>query len=115
MRREECGHSLRFVGRWRARANPLPRGGGNAMSHIRLCAVLVLGVLTGTAPAQEKVPAKGDRAVKTVAVLVFDGVELLDFAGPAEVFAVADHGKAFKVVTVAEKAGDVRTSGGVVI
>jgi transcriptional regulator GlxA family with amidase domain len=85
------------------------------MSHIRLCAVLVLGVLAGTTPAQEKAPAREDRAVKTVAVLVFDGVELLDFAGPAEVFAVADRGKAFKVVIVAEKAGEIRTIGGVVI
>ena len=32
----------------------------------------------------------------TVAVLLFNGVELLDFAGPAEVFIVCDHGNAVR-------------------
>jgi putative intracellular protease/amidase/YHS domain-containing protein len=36
-----------------------------------------------------------------VAILLFDGVELLDFAGPGEVFAAALHGRAFDVFTVA--------------
>ncbi len=52
---------------------------------------------------------------RTVAVLLFEGVELLDFAGPAEVFIVADEGRAFRVVTVADRAGPVRTMGGVSI
>jgi len=54
--------------------------------------------------------AKG-AGVKTVAILIFDGVELMDYAGPAEVFIVCDHGKAFRVVTVAEKADLVKTMG----
>ncbi len=33
--------------------------------------------------------------MKTVAILLFEAVELLDFAGPAEVFIVAAEGKAF--------------------
>jgi transcriptional regulator GlxA family with amidase domain len=46
-------------------------------------------------------------------VLLFEGVELLDFTGPAEVFIVAAEGKAFRVVTVAESAKPLRTMGGV--
>jgi transcriptional regulator GlxA family with amidase domain len=72
-----------------------------------LLALVLLGSLSLPAAAVEK---KG--RVRTVAVLIFDGVELLDFAGPAEVFIVAGQGKAFRVVTVAEKKGRVRTMGG---
>jgi transcriptional regulator GlxA family with amidase domain len=49
---------------------------------------------------------------RVVAILLFDGVELLDFTGPAEVFIVAAEGKAFRVVTVAEHREPVRTMGG---
>jgi len=50
-----------------------------------------------------------------VAILVFPGVELLDFTGPAEVFIVAAEGKAFEVCTVAERREPLRTMGGVTI
>ena len=46
-----------------------------------------------------------------VGVLVFEGVELLDFAGPAEVFIVADEGRRFCVSTIAG-GPRVRTMGG---
>lgn len=52
---------------------------------------------------------------KTVAVLVFDEVEVLDFAGPFEVFAVADElsgHAAFNVITVAPQPGTVRARNG---
>jgi transcriptional regulator GlxA family with amidase domain len=49
---------------------------------------------------------------RTVAILLFDGVELLDFTGPAEVFIVAAEGKAFRVVTVAKHREPIRTMGG---
>jgi transcriptional regulator GlxA family with amidase domain len=44
---------------------------------------------------------------KTVAILVHDGVELLDFAGPGEVFAAA----AFKVVLVAAEQTPITSQG----
>ncbi|MFO0865250.1 MAG: nitrilase-related carbon-nitrogen hydrolase [Gemmataceae bacterium] len=53
--------------------------------------------------------------MKTVAVLLFDGVELMDFAGPAEVFIVAAEGKAFRVVTVAESTKTLKTMGGITV
>ena len=49
-----------------------------------------------------------------VGVLIFDGVELLDFTGPAEVFVVAK-GQAFEVYTVAATAKSVRTMGGLIV
>jgi transcriptional regulator GlxA family with amidase domain len=63
--------------------------------------------------AQKQAKEKGK--MKTVAVLLFEGVELMDFAGPAEVFIVAQEGKAFRVVTVAESTKPLKTMGGVTV
>ena len=52
---------------------------------------------------------------KTVAVLIFDGVELLDFAGPAEVFIVASQRAPFRVFTVAPTLKLIKTMGGITI
>jgi transcriptional regulator GlxA family with amidase domain len=55
---------------------------------------------------------------KNIAILLFDDVEVLDFAGPFEVFAVADglRGHAvFNVFTVAENLGTVRARNGLKI
>jgi transcriptional regulator GlxA family with amidase domain len=52
---------------------------------------------------------------RTVAILLFDEVEVLDFAGPFEVFAVTDalnEKKLFDVYTVAESAGVIRACNG---
>ena len=55
---------------------------------------------------------------KNIAILLFDDVEVLDFAGPFEVFAVADElrGHAmFNVFTVAENLGTIRARNGLKI
>lgn len=52
---------------------------------------------------------------RNVAILVFDEVEVLDFAGPFEVFGVTDElngERAFNVFTVAENPGTVHTRHG---
>ncbi|HZV07521.1 MAG TPA: DJ-1/PfpI family protein [Gemmataceae bacterium] len=52
---------------------------------------------------------------RTLAILIFDEVEVLDFCGPFEVFSVANHftdTPAFKVQTVAEKPEPISTRGG---
>jgi transcriptional regulator GlxA family with amidase domain len=77
--------------------------------------LLVSLLLAGPVACSAREKAAPEKGVKTVAILIFDGVELLDFTGPAEVFIVADHGKAFRVVTVAEKADAVRTMGGLLV
>ena len=54
-------------------------------------------------------------ARKNVAILLFEGVELLDFAGPGEVFSRADRGRAFLPYTVAAAAGPVTSQGFVTV
>jgi len=52
---------------------------------------------------------------RTLAILLFDDVEVLDFCGPFEVFSVANrftNPPAFSVLTVAKEAGPVVTRGG---
>src|SRR5262245_56053311 len=81
--------------------------------HWCLFVLGVVSVLGGT--AREERTEHRPRAVKTVAVLLFEGVELMDFAGPAEVFIVAGEGRAFRVVTVAESTKPLKTMGGITI
>jgi transcriptional regulator GlxA family with amidase domain len=52
------------------------------------------------APANQADEPKNTR--RNVAIVVHEGVELLDFAGPGEVFSAADGGRAFRVFTVNE-------------
>jgi transcriptional regulator GlxA family with amidase domain len=52
---------------------------------------------------------------RTVVLLLFDDVEVLDFAGPFEVFTAVDElrqGTAFATCTVAETAGEIRCHNG---
>ncbi len=76
----------------------------------------------GVAPAAPAARvAQGDepRSSRSVGILVYDGAELLDFAGPAEVFSHAgamlrtDGEPALDVFTIAPDAGVVRTQNGV--
>jgi transcriptional regulator GlxA family with amidase domain len=55
------------------------------------------------------------KPTRTLAILIFDEVEVLDFCGPFEVFSVVCHftdPPAFNVLTVAEKAEPILTRGG---
>ncbi|HKV09023.1 MAG TPA: DJ-1/PfpI family protein [Thermoanaerobaculia bacterium] len=74
------------------------------MRPFRLLAVLVLALLPG-APlcAQHMMPGG-----PTVAILVFEGVQIIDFTGPYEVFGQAG----FSTITVAPSAGPIHTSMG---
>jgi transcriptional regulator GlxA family with amidase domain len=52
---------------------------------------------------------------RTLAILLFDDVEVLDFCGPFEVFSVANYfgeTPAFRVLTVAQKSGPVLAKNG---
>jgi transcriptional regulator GlxA family with amidase domain len=66
-----------------------------------LAALLVLVV--SRADASGLAPAPSSPAKRNVAIVLYEGVELLDFAGPGEVFAAAAVGgePAFRVYTVA--------------
>jgi transcriptional regulator GlxA family with amidase domain len=61
-------------------------------------------------------------AVRTVGILLFDDVEVLDFAGPFEVFSAArpagetsDELRLFQVVTIAEEPRTARCRGGLLV
>src|SRR5690348_13143943 len=67
-------------------------------------------------------PQPAPRPARRVGILLFDDVEVLDFAGPFEVFATARRdGEAgtdaplFEVVTIAEEARLVRCTGGLLV
>src|SRR5262245_58870400 len=72
---------------------------------LRSAAILLFAL---AAAAQAPVPDHG--RTRSVAVLVFEGVELLDFAGPVETLTVAGaFERPFRVFTVAPAAGPIRT------
>jgi transcriptional regulator GlxA family with amidase domain len=60
---------------------------------------------------------------KCVGIVLFDDVEVLDFCGPFEVFSVTrlneekrrDDASPFEVLLVAEKAGPITTTGGMIV
>jgi len=58
--------------------------------------------------AQQASEGSGPRKV---ALVVYEGVELLDFAGPGEVFAAADRGRAFDVFTVGPSREPITSQG----
>jgi len=72
------------------------------MRRLSLLLVLLAGAVV--ALAQDR---------RNVAILVWPGAELLDFAGPAEVFSAAGQHRLFRVYTVAESKAVVRCQGGV--
>lgn len=74
------------------------------------------GVSTTSTVAQNPPGPKlrdGKPRPRNLAILIFDGVEIIDYTGPYEVFDyVRWNGPAFKIYTVAEKAGPIVTVGG---
>lgn len=74
------------------------------MRRLRLLAVGLLGAATLAAAER-----------RNVAVLVWPGVELLDFTGPCEVFSAAGHHQLFHVFLVGLDAKPVRTQNGVTV
>jgi transcriptional regulator GlxA family with amidase domain len=63
-----------------------------------------------------------DPRLRTVGILIFDEVEVLDFCGPFEVFSIArqpgatgDDGRLFRVLTIAERPDVVSCRGGLLV
>src|SRR5262245_50421993 len=84
--------------------SPSIPGGPMKLSTLSICAIVAVTLTSATFSRSEPPPAKQRR---NVAIFIHEGVELLDFAGPAEVFAAADRGRAFNVYTVAATEGDI--------
>lgn len=82
---------------------------------------LSLSLAACAAPGESLLASSGRVAAppapRTVAILLYEGVELLDFAGPGEVFSAAHgpNGHAFRVTTVAAEAGPLRSQGFVTV
>jgi transcriptional regulator GlxA family with amidase domain len=76
---------------------------------VRVAAPAILILLVPTIGADDR-PASA-QGKRNVAIVIHDGVELLDFAGPGEVFAAADRGRAFHVYTVADTTKPVVSQG----
>jgi putative intracellular protease/amidase/YHS domain-containing protein len=72
--------------------------------------IYAFGSETCQASFQDR-PGEFVRPRKNVALFVFDGMELLDFAGPAEVFTGAGRGRAFQVYTVAATREPITSQG----
>ncbi len=70
---------------------------------------------TGPAAAGETPKPRSGSSRWNVAVVVFSGMEILDFAGPAEVFAAAGGGRAYRVYTVGETTRPVVSQGFITI
>ena len=74
---------------------------------------VLLSLASCSAPASIVQSAQANSRPRNVAILVYEGVELLDFTGPGEVFAAA-HGKngpGFRVYTVAKEKAPVTSLG----
>src|ERR1051325_8673935 len=80
----------------------------------QITAILLTVLIPAALNAQTSRPAHQPR---NVAILVHEQVELLDFAGPAEVFANAslEGRRAFRVYTVAPAAGPTKTQQSVTV
>ncbi|MSR62838.1 MAG: hypothetical protein EXS08_10390 [Planctomycetes bacterium] len=81
------------------------------MLHHSLLAALLPLLTCQTAGTSAPVSAEPRTAPRNVAILIYEGVELLDFAGPGEVFSAAHGpaGRAFHVFTVAKTKEPVRS------
>jgi transcriptional regulator GlxA family with amidase domain len=67
------------------------------------------GMILAAEPSKNSGANAPRSAPRNVAVFLFDGVELLDFAGPADVFSAA--GSGYKVYTVAESTDPIVSQG----
>ena len=85
------------------------------MKHIKVSLALVIvaiALLVITACAQT--PAKSSKPPRNLAILIFDGVQIIDYTGPYETFGhtYSNDGQAFNIYTVSEKTNAITTSMG---
>jgi len=85
------------------------------MKHIKLSlslAIMTIAVLVITACAQT--PVKSSKPPRNLAILIFDGVQIIDYTGPYETFGhtYSNDGDAFNIYTVSEKTNAITTSMG---
>jgi putative intracellular protease/amidase len=76
--------------------------------------IVIIAVLAITASAQTTTPAKSAKPPRNLAILIFDGVQIIDYTGPYETFGhtYSNDGQAFNIYTVSEKTNAITTSMG---
>src|SRR5678815_3240683 len=87
--------------------------------------LISLGGLTGKGIAQAtatKEPVQQEfgilkKAPRNLAILIFDGVQIIDYTGPYETFghAYSNDGPAFNIYTVSEKTAPITTAMGMTV
>ena len=87
------------------------------MKHTKVTlslAIITLFIVTITACAQADAPAKAKKAPRNLAILIFEGVQIIDYTGPYETFGhtYSNDGEAFNIYTVSEKTNAITTSMG---
>jgi putative intracellular protease/amidase len=76
--------------------------------------LLLLVVTAAVACAQTAAPGKVTKPPRNLAILIFDGVQIIDYTGPYETFGhtYSNDGEAFNIYTVSEKTNAITTSMG---
>jgi transcriptional regulator GlxA family with amidase domain len=83
------------------------------MKNLASCWLLILLLIFQTNTQGQ---TTGQKSQLNVAILIFDGVQMIDYTGPYEAFSGVMGGDAqFKVYTVAEKSDAVKTNSGMSI
>src|SRR5678816_1649791 len=92
-----------------------------ALSLINLGGTTGKGMVQATAkkePVQQKSETEIlKKAPRNLAILIFDGVQIIDYTGPYETFghAYSNDGPAFNIYTVSEKAAPITTAMGMTV
>jgi putative intracellular protease/amidase len=76
--------------------------------------IIAIALLAVTACAQTTAPTKSSKPPRNLAILIFDGVQIIDYTGPYETFGhtYSNDGEAFNIYTVSEKTNAITTSMG---
>jgi putative intracellular protease/amidase len=77
-------------------------------------AIVTIALAVITACAQTATPTKSSMPPRNLAILIFDGVQIIDYTGPYETFGhtYSNDGQAFNIYTVSEKTNAITTSMG---
>ena len=82
-------------------------------SRLSLCFSVVLSLFTIAVACAQTAP-KRTKPPRNLAILIFDGVQIIDYTGPYETFGhtYSNDGEAFNIYTVSEKTNPITTSMG---
>jgi putative intracellular protease/amidase len=109
-----CG--LNFcVSSWIVPNTSCPANKGDVMKRVQLMlALLVLALTAVPCISQPKDGEKPKARTRNLAILIFDGVQIIDYTGPYETFGhtYSNDGEAFNIYTVSEKTAAITTAMG---